>query len=244
MESVYIIHIIPLSRYYHSEVSSKKEDQVDNPEFRGGPPPYLDQYVDLCMDISTIAAEVNETLDLILCLDDEDCSTAPFYICEEDDLELYSSGGSGYNTSMSGSGSGSGRSMDDGLRDMEDGDEPIMEDHEATESTPVSTPIPLPNITTEDTIEGEGYTVIDIKKTGSGDNATVDSSGSGDNATANTTVNPSVTSGTPDVEVQAPEGEGDQEFTVVGSSTRITASGLSLLTVATVVLQFCTGLAL
>ena len=74
------------------------------------------------MEISTLTAEINDTLDLVLCLDDEDCTRAPFYLCGED---LLASGSGDFETTSSGrgSGSGSGRMMDDGLRDMENGDD-------------------------------------------------------------------------------------------------------------------------
>lgn len=205
-----------LPRYYHSEISSKKEEQVDNPEFRGGPLPYLNQYTDLCMDISTITAEVNETLDLVLCLDDEDCSTTPFYICE-DELELLASG-SGLNTN--GSGSGSGQSMDDGLRDMEDGDSPLTDDNDDSDdviqatTTTVLTATPLPtNI--KDITSGNDYTVVDIEKIGSGENATV--------TTTNKTGTPDITeevpggketeTDTPDITVEVPGVKEDETDT-------------------------------
>ena len=152
---------------------------MDNPEFRGHPPPYLNQYDDLSMEISTIAAEINDTLDLVLCLDDEDCSAPPFYICVEDISDAQFSG-SGYNDSSSGSGSGSGSSIDDGMRDMEDGDSShIDDDDDYTVGPPDgllptshTTPTSSPDNTTEPT-DKEDYTVIEIPQNDSaGDNTT------------------------------------------------------------------------
>ena len=146
---------------------------MGNPEFRGGTrPPYLDQFTDLCMEISMITAEINETLDLDLCLDDEDCTTAPFYLCGVEDPASGSGSGSGdfrlktKNGSGSGSGLGSGGTTDDGMRDMEEGDSdatdeessPTLTHNETAHNRP-------PNATDLDEIlrDGEdGYTVYDI----------------------------------------------------------------------------------
>lgn len=156
-------------RYWHSQVRFTKEDQVDNPEFKGRPSPYLNQFDDLCIDIATTAAEINETLDLVLCVDDEDCLVAPYYICEPDEFEYLSGSGSDALLSSSGSGSGSGSNVDDGMRDMEDGDEEEEEDI----TTPSIDDIPQEdyrhdnnstqfNDTTEEEEDDGGYIVWDI----------------------------------------------------------------------------------
>ena len=124
-----------------------------------------------------IAAEINETLDLVLCLDDEDCTTAPFYVCDTESLVSGSGSGSGdlgseRKGSASGSGLGSGTPGDDdvgddGLRDMEDGDT----DTGVIVSTPKSLDTPTPYSTphnatdteeTPTTAEEDTYEVIDI----------------------------------------------------------------------------------
>ena len=132
---------------------------MNNPEFRGGPLPFAD----LNKDISMVTAKINEKLDLVLCLDDEDCFATPFYVCEEDDPGLsFRSSGFG-SSSGSGSGSASGKPLDEGMRDMEDGDssdenvsiDGPQPDLEAT----FNTIFPPSNESTDDT-----YTVIDIFK--------------------------------------------------------------------------------
>lgn len=124
-----------------------------------------------------IAAEINETLDLVLCLDDEDCTTAPFYVCDTESLVSGSGSGSGdlgseRKGSASGSGLGSGTPGnddvdDDGLRDMEDGDT----DTGVIVSTPKSLDTPTPYSTPHNTTDTEEtpttaeegtYEVIDI----------------------------------------------------------------------------------
>ena len=172
-----------VSRYRHSEVPSSREAQVNNPEFRGGPLLFLNQFADLNMDISMVTAEINETLDLVLCLDDEDCSATPFYVCEEDDPGL-SFHGSGFGSgSGSGSGSASGKPLDDGMRDMEDGDSsdedasvngPQPDLGATTTLTDFNSISPPLNESTDDT-----YTVIDILNNAS--------SGSGSTDTTTTT---------------------------------------------------------
>ena len=62
-------------------VPSSKEHQVHNPVFTNSSLPFSDQYMDLHFDISIITAELNATLEEILCLDDEDCRSAPVDIC-------------------------------------------------------------------------------------------------------------------------------------------------------------------
>ena len=138
-----------------------------------------------------ITAELNETLDLVLCLDDEDCTTAPFYICggEEDDVVSGSGSGSGEGeldgmVSGRGSGSGlsSGGSADDGLHDMEDGDSEIGVVESTLESFDTPTPYSAPRNTTEPEetpgVEKEDrYTVYDII---SDPNTTSDSTPSSD----------------------------------------------------------------
>jgi hypothetical protein len=178
--------------YYHSQVKFTKEEQANNPEFRhSAHPPYLNQFTDLCMELSMITAELNETLDLVLCLDDEDCTTAPFYICggEEDDVVSGSGSGSGEGelegmVSGRGSGSGlsSGGSADDGLHDMEDGDSEIGVVESTLESFDTPTPYSAPRNTTEPEetpgVEKEDrYTVYDII---SDPNTTSDSTPSSD----------------------------------------------------------------
>ena len=164
-----------MCRYYHREVRFNKEDQVNNPEFRyTSHPPYLNQYNELCMGISTLTAEINETLDLVLCLDDEDCTQAPFYLCGED---LVASGSGDLRTSP-GSGSGSGSGYDDGMRDMEDGDQ----DGETNGTDVYHPPQVYHNQTNftrpySDETEKEDYTVLlDIP---SGENITEPEVGSG-----------------------------------------------------------------
>ena len=124
-----------------------------------------------------IAAEINETLDLVLCLDDEDCTTAPFYVCDTESLVSGSGSGSGdlgseRKGSASGSGLGSGTpgdndNEDDGLRDMEDENT----DTGVIVSTPKSLDTPTPYSTPQNTTDTEEtpttaeegtYEVIDI----------------------------------------------------------------------------------
>jgi hypothetical protein len=164
-----------MGTYRHSEVRFTKEDQAHNPEFPGHPP-YLNQYNDLSVDIATVTAEINETLDLVLCLDDEDCIVAPFYLCgeeEEDGLDFLSGSGSGEYKSERGSGSGSGGSVDDGLRDMEDGDSSSPGDGTSSETdvdspTPDVYPVPILDSPLRNTTRhfeptvGEDYTVLNI----------------------------------------------------------------------------------
>ena len=173
-------------RYPHSQVKFTKEEQVNNPEFRHSPhPPYLNQFADLCMEISMITAEINETLDLVLCLDDEDCTAAPFYICQEEGF-VSGSGGSGEGVTREGVGSGSGLgssgSGDDGLRDTEEGDTGVGVEVPSTPGlesplTSYSTP---PQNTTEpaETPEVEEYTVVDIIPNSEATNKTTNSSSS------------------------------------------------------------------
>ena len=165
-------------RYYHSQVGFSKEDQVNNPEFRNSPhPPYLNQFNDLSMEISMIAAEINETLDLVLCLDDEDCTTALFYVCDTESLVSGSGSGSGdlgseRKGSASGSGLGSGTpgdndNEDDGLRDMEDGNTDTGVIVSTPKSLDTPTPYSTPHNTTDmeetpTTAEEGTYEVIDI----------------------------------------------------------------------------------
>ena len=210
-------------RYVHPETPAGKEAQQHNPEFRGGPPPYLNQYDELTMDISMVTAEINDTLDLVLCLDDEDCSAPPFYDCEPDpELQLQLRG--------SGSGSGSGSSSgeeDDGMRDMEDGDSTQVDDELDEVDVDVVVPFadaPKDDLTSEpdspDSTD-EGYTVYDISHgSGSKENATTD----------NTTASSSdATSTTPEIAVEIDDpGAG-------GASSRLEAS-VPLWTAATLVL--------
>lgn len=154
-----------MCRYSKPAVSASKEEQVNNPVFKDGPKPFLDQYRELASDISVVAAEINGTLDSILCLDDEECFSAPIYDCEAyepEPITYISSSGDG-----SGSGSGSGKAMDDGLRDMEDGDS----SGDANDDDDIfPTPTPTPTILDSDTSYNitsvgsgdDGYSVIDI----------------------------------------------------------------------------------
>ena len=138
-------------------VPSSKEHQVNNPVFANSSLPFSDQYVDLHFDISIITAELNATLEDILCLDDEDCRSAPFYICEEEGSASLGSG------SGSSSGSGSG-GMEDGFRDMETRPTPhfpgVPTDDSTSQTPPVVTKPPWNYTDTDD--EDEGYEVIDI----------------------------------------------------------------------------------
>ena len=206
-----------LSRYYHAMTGASKEAQVNNPVFRGTILPFSDQYDSLNMDISVITAEINETLDIALCLDDEDCTAQPYYIC---DMEEPSGSGEIFRNFFSGSGSGSGsgssRYIDDGMRDMEDGDAsqsdideetPAISDPSVTNPTPDNSGSGM-NATNHDEPTNEGYTVIDITNSGSGGNAST----TGDNTT-NDTLTPQVTP--PGITVDV-EDDGDNDNKIVG----------------------------
>ena len=143
-------------------VPSSKEHQVNNPVFANSSLPFSDQYMDLHFDISTITAELSATLEGILCLDDEDCRSAPFYVCEAE--------GSG----SVGSGSGSG-GMEDGFSDMETSPTPHFPSAPTDDSTSQTPPLvtrPPWNYTNADD-EDEGYEVINIP----GQDSSGDSSG-------------------------------------------------------------------
>ena len=131
----------------------------------------------------------------MLCLDDEDCLIAPYYICEPDEFDSLSGSGSGDSDFGSGSGSGgsNGRVVaDDGMRDMEGGDDdpsPIDDEDEDDDEdtvTPSIDDVPLLladapvrdhsnttqyNDTTDDEGDG-GYVVWEIDGSSSSENIT------------------------------------------------------------------------
>ena len=191
------------------------------------------------MDISLITAEINMTLDLVLCLDDADCLGAPFYVCESEmDDELpaaVASSGSGSEIGASGSGSGSGgyNIMDDGMRDMEDGDSPQIDDeledvpdiHASTSNTVVKP---------SDVIEEEGYTVWDSD---SGLSTTVPSEPSVSTATRDHTTNqPTPTPPPPVIIDVVPVAAAPPRFIGGGSSRTQLDGKLFLLATATLLL--------